>query len=278
MPTQPQTRAERHALRGHAAAPVGAEGWAAPEVRSRPLVVLGVVLAALVIAAATATGERLIEIVAVVLVGLVTAAGWPRLMRSATPGGSTVVLVVTALALGAALFARDVEPFLEHVPAALGVGVIGMCLHPLVQASARTQLARCLAGSALGALIIVAGGVLTSTVVHGGSPVVIVGIALAVAALVDLVTERPAAAVWMLPVGMLVGGLAGLGAHWILEGEPAAWPVLLGVLAAGSALALRRALSQQPQIDTVMGAIAAGAASVLLVGPIVHLVSRLPLA
>lgn len=249
----------------------------APPVRPRPLVVLGAVLAALVLAASAASGERWIEILAVLLLGLVTAVGWPRLVSSPAPGGSTMVLVVTVLALGAALFAQDAEPFLEHVPAALGVGVIGMCLHPLVQASARIDLARCLAGNALGVLVIVAGGVLTSTVALGGSPVVVVCIAVAVAALTDLLTERPRTAAWMLPLGMLVGGLAGLGAHGILEGELVAWPALLGVLAAGAALSLRRVLAQHVEIDTVLGGITAGTASVLLIGPIVHLVSRLPL-
>ena len=278
MSTQPQTRAELRALRGRGVTPGPGEARDAPRVRPRPLVVLGAVLASLLIAAAAATGERLVEVIAVVLIGLLTAVGWPRLLRSPAPGGSTVVLVVTALALGLALVLRDVEPFLENVPAALGAGVIGLCLHPLVQAAAREDLAYSLAGNALGVLVIVAGGVFTSTVVHSASPVVVVGVALAVAALVDLATERPRSAAWMLPVGMLVGGLAGLGSHGLLEGDLAAWPALLGVLAAGVAVAMRRVLSQQPEIDTVTGAVTAGAASVLVVGPIVHLISRLPLA
>ena len=52
---------------------------------------------------------------------------------------------------------------------------------------------------------------------------------------------------------------------------------LVGVLGAGTALSLRRAVSVQPAINDPAGAVAAGVASVLLVGPLLHLVSRLPI-
>lgn len=271
VPIEQQARASRHA-RGR----VRGSNPTAPSTRPRVLVVAGAVVAGLVLAGAAATGERLIEIVAVVLAGLVVAAGWPRLVGSPTPVGSSVVLVVTALALGGALFARGSEPFLEHVPAAVAAGVIAMCLHPLVQASARTDLARGLAGTAFGVVIIACGGVLTSTVPHDSSPVVIAGVALAVAALVDLVTERPRSSAWMIPAGMLVGGLAALLVHWLLDGAAAPWAALVGIVGAGTALCLRRAASQQPAITAAPGAVAAGVASILLVGPLLHLVSRLP--
>ncbi|WP_435202103.1 hypothetical protein [Janibacter sp. GS2] len=273
-PSEQPTRASRHAP-GERARTVDP---ATPAIRPRPLVVAGAVVAALALAGAAASGERVIEVITVVLGGLVVAVGWPRLVRSPTPVGSSAVLAVTALALGGALLAQDSEPFLEQVPAAVAVGIIAMCLHPLVQASARADLARGLAGTALGVVIIACGGVLTSTVPHGSSPVVVAGIALAVAALVDLLTERPRSAAWMVPTGMLVGGIAALLAHWLIDGESAPWAALVGVVGAGAALSLRRATSQQPAIDGVPGAVAAGVASVLLVGPLLHLVSRLPVS
>lgn len=269
----PQTRAARHAQR----AAERAADREAPAPRPRPVVIAATVVAALVLAASAATGERLVEILAIVLAGLVVAVGWPRLVGSPTPVGSSIVLGVTAVTLGAALLVKDGEPLLEHVPAAMAVGIIAMCLHPLVQASARVDLARGLTGTSLGLLVIACGGVLTSTVPHGASPVVIAGIALAVAALADLVTERGALVVWMLPIGMLVGGLSGLAAHWILDSELEPWAALVGVLGAGAALSLRRAVSQQRAVDGVPGGVASGVASVLLVGPLLHLISRLPL-
>lgn len=235
------------------------------------------VVSALVLAGSAASGLRVLEIAVVVLAGLVVAVGWPRLVDSPTPVGSSVVLAVTALALGAALLAKGEEPLLEHVPAAVAAGIIAMCLHPLVQAPARAELARGLAGTALGILVISCGAVLTSTVPHGASPVVIAGIALAVAGLADLVTERGRLVTWMLPIGMLVGGVAGMVGHWILDAELEPWAALVGILGAGVALSLRRALSQQPTVDGALGGVTSGVASVLLVGPLLHLISRLPL-
>lgn len=239
---------------------------------------MGTVVTALALAGAAGSGERLAEITVIVLAGLVVAVGWPHLVGSPSPAGSSVVLGITALAVGGALLVQGSEPFLEQVPAAIAAGVIAMCLHPLVQESARADLARGLAGTALGVVLIACGGLFTSTVPHGAGPVVVAGVALAVPALVDLLTERPRVVRWMLPAGMLVGGLAATGAHWLLDGEAVSWPALVGVVGAGAAVALRRATTQQPAIEGAPGAIAAGAASVLLVGPLLHLVSRLPLA
>lgn len=270
---EPQTRAARHAQR----AAERAADRRAPAPRPRPVVIAGTVVAALVLAGAAATGVRGVEIAAVVAAGLVVAVGWPRLLASPTPVGSSVVLSVTAVALGVALLAKGEEPLLELVPTAVAVGVIGMCLHPLVQESARDQLAKGLAASGLGVLVISCGAVLTSTVPHGASPVVIAGIALAVAALVDLGTERGRLVAWMLPIGMLAGGIAGTLAQWVLDGDLEAWAALVGVLGAGVALSLRRALSQEPAVDGTLGGITCGVASVLLVGPLLHLISRLPI-
>lgn len=249
----------------------------APVPRPRPLVIAGVVVSALVLAGSAASGLRALEIAVVVLAGLVVAVGWPRLVDSPTPVGSSVVLAVTTLALGAALLAKGEEPLLEQVPAAVAAGIIAMCLHPLVQASARADLARGLAGTAPGILVISCGAVLTSTVPHSASPVVIAGIALAVAGLVDLATERGRLVRWMLPIGMLVGGIAGVAAHWVLDARLEPWAALVGVLGAGVALSLRRALSQQSAVDGALGGVTSGVASVLLVGPLLHLISRLPL-
>lgn len=241
------------------------------------MVVAAVVVAALLLAGASATGMRTLEIAAVVLTGLVVAAGWPRLVGSPTPVGSSVVLGVSTLALGAALLAKGDEPLLEHVPAAVAAGVIAMCLHPLVQPSAREDLARGLAGTALGIVVISCGGVLTSALSHGTSPVVVAGVALAVAAMVDLVTERGRLVRWMLPIGMLVGGVVGLLTLWALDSALEPWAALVGVVGAGIALSLRRAASPQPALAGPLGAAASGVASVLVVGPLLHLISRLPL-
>ena len=270
---EPRTRSARHAQR----AVERAADRRAPAPRPRPVVIAGAVVSGLLLAASAATGLRLVEVLAVVVCGLVLSVGWPRLVSSPTPIGSSVVLGVTTLALGAALAAKGSQALLDHVPAAMAVGVIAMCLHPLVQESARPRLAQGLAGTALGVLVLSCGALLTSTVPHSASPVVIAGVALAVAALADLFTENSRLVAWMLPIGMAVGGLTGLVTLGVLGGRVAPWAALVGVLGAGVAVSLRRALSQQRAIDTVRGGVACGVASVLLVGPLLHLISRLPL-
>lgn len=276
VPAEPQTRAARRQALRAGARPLDA-GATAP--RPRVVVVAATVVTGLLLSGAAASGEHLLGVAALVAAGLVVAVGWPRLVRSPSPWGASVVLAVTALALGVALALRDAEPFLEHVPAALASGIIAMCLHPLVQASARLDLARSLTGTGLGVLVIGGSALMLSTGFAGSSgPPVVAGISVAVAALADLVLERPRTSAWMFPVGMLVGGVVGVLAHLVLSGELSAWPALLGVTACGTAVALRRVLAQEPAIDGLPGAVAAGVASVLVVAPLVHLVARLPLA
>lgn len=275
LPAEHESRAARRALRAGAAQ----ADPAAPTARPRPVMAASAVVVALALAAAAGSGERILEVVVIVVAGLLVGAGWPYLVGSRTPIGMSAVLMVTALALGAALLVQAEEPYLEHVPAALALGVVAMCLHPLVQASARVHLAESLAATALGLVIICGGALFASTVFVGaGGPVVVVGVALAVAVLVDLVLERPRLSRWMIPAAMLVGGLTGLLVHALVSGGLDAWPVLLGVTGAGAAVALRRAMAQQPAVDSVPAAVAAGAASILLVAPLVHLVARLPLS
>lgn len=274
VPAERESRAARRALRagGLQADP------ATPTARPRPVMAAAAVIVALALAAAAGSGERILEVVVIVVAGLVVGAGWPRLVGSRSPIGMSIVLMVTALALGGALLVQGEEPYLEHVPAALALGVVAMCLHPLVHASARVHLAQSLAATALGLVVICGGALFASTVFVGtGGPVVVVGVALAVAVLVDLVLERPGLSRWMIPAAMLVGGLTALLVHALLDGGLDAWPALLGIIGAGAAVALRRAMTQQPAVDSVPAAVAAGAASILLVAPLVHLVARLPL-
>lgn len=273
-PAEHESRAARRALRAGAdrVDPTG------PVARPRPVVAAAAVVVALALSAAAGSGERILEIVVIVVAGLLVGAGWPRLVGSRAPIGMSVVLMVSALALGGALLVQGEEPYLEHVPAALALGVVAMCLHPLVQASARVHLAESLAATALGLVIICGGALFASTVFVGaGGPVVVVGVALAVAVLVDLVLERPGLSRWMIPAAMLVGGLTALLVHVLIGDGLDAWPALLGVTGAGAAVALRRAMAQLPAVDSVPAAVAAGAASILLVAPLVHLVARLPL-
>lgn len=246
-------------------------------VRPRPLVVLGAVLAGIVVTLAGLSGQHLADVAAVLVTGLVVARGWPRLVRSPAPVGAGVVLALTTLALAVALLLQSGPPRLQQVPVAVAGGVVLMCLHPLVREDARTRLAELLTGTSLGILVLVSGAVLVTTHPVDATVATVAGVSVSVAALVDLVLERPGTAAWMLPVEMLVGGVVGLLVHVTLGEGGEAGPVLVGLAAAAVALCLRRAISQQPALTTAPGAVAAGVASVLFVGPVVLALARMPI-
>lgn len=264
------TRAARRAL----AARTPAVDLTAPPCRPRPLVVTAAVVTGLVVAVAALLDSRATLLGTFTVLGLLVAAGWPRLVRAATPAGSSVVLGVTTVALTAALALRDTDPLLDHVPVALALGVVAMCLHPLISPRAREDLAGTLVGSALGIAVLTAGAVLVTTPEGYRTPLLVGGVAIAVAALPDLLTEKPRTEPWMLPVGIFVGGLAGLVTEAVSGGAVVAWAALVGMLGAGIALSLRRVLAQSRAVDSVAGGIASGVASVLVSGPAVHLLAR----
>lgn len=277
MTTDGPTRATRSARRAEAARtaqPSAAPAPDAPPIRPRPLVVTATVVAGLLVAAAAALSSHVVLVGLFLALGVVMSGGWPRLVRSQTPRSAAAVLLATTVALAAVLALREDEPFLDHVPAALALGVVAMCLHPLVVARAREELAVTLAGSALGIAVLTCGAVLVTTPEGVRTPLLAAGISLAVAAVPDLATERRRSEAWMLPVGILVGGLVGLVAEAASGGDVVAWSALVGMLGAGVALSLRRVLAQSPAVDGVAGGVAAGVASVLVAGPVVHLVAR----
>lgn len=268
---EPVTRATLRArhIGDPAAAPLDPE---APPARPRPLVAVGAVLAGLVLAGLSRLDGSLPLIVGYLVLGLVVVVGWPRLLGSATPVGSSLVLLTALVGIATALAVR--EPVdLALVTVGVGAGVVAMCLQPLVQAPARETLAAHLAASALGIAVLTCGAVLLTAPATGGYPVAVAGVAVAVAAVADLATERPGRQAWMLPVAVLLGGLGGLATSLALDGGLGAWAALLGMLVAGVALCLRRMLAQLPAIDSP-AAPAAGVASVLVVGPVVHLLAR----
>ncbi len=263
--------------RGRRGGPSAVEA-AAPIARPRPLVALGAAGAGVLVAAGGLAGGQELGIVALLLCAGVVAFGWPRLVRSPEPVGAATVLGVTSVALAVALLARSQAPLLHHVPIAVAGGVVAMCLHPIVREGARARLVDLLAGTSVGILVLVSGAVLVTTFAVSEEVTAIGVLSVAVVAGVDLLLERPRTAAWMLPAAMLLGGVVGVVVGAVLGVGLAAWPALVGLVSAAVALCLRRALSPQPSMDTTRGALAAGVASVLLVGPVLHALARLPIS
>lgn len=240
----------------------------------RPVVAAGAVVAGLAVALAALTSSDQLLVGVVTVGALLVAVGLPRLGRLATPVAGSAVLAITALALAAARLSVDQDPLLEAAPVAAGVGIILMCLIPLVDARVRAQLTRWLVTLSFGIGILLCGIVLTVVAGDARRPLVVAGVAVAVSAVVDVVLERPRTHAWMLPIAMLIGGVAGLVVTLVVSGQVLLWGLLVGVLTAGVALATRRLASPLPTMAAPGAAVGVGAASVLVVGPVVLTLTR----
>ena len=267
----PQTRAARRAQQGsHGLPPERPQTAAVP----RPVVAAGAVVVGLALALAALTTSTVLLVAVVTAAGLLLTLGLPRLAGLATPLAASGVLAVTALALAAARLSTESDPWLEAAPVAAAVGVILMSLVPLVDGRVRAELTRWLMTVALGIGLLMCGIVLTIVAGDARRPLVVAGVAVAVSAIVDVLLERPRLHAWMLPVAMLLGGLAGLVVTLVVSGQVLVWGLLVGVLAAGVALAARRVAVPVPRASEPGAAVAVGAASVLVVGPVVLTLTR----
>ena len=227
----------------------------------------------LAVAVASTATEHSLLIGVVALCAVLVAVGLPRLVGLVGARASSVVLLLTTAGLVAARMFKEGEPLLEVVPFAAAGGFVMACLTPLVSAAARQQLTWWLSATSLGVLLLVSGFVLTG-VSDARRPVIVAAVAIAVSAVVEVIMTRGRARSWLLPVTMAVGGIAGLVVELAVRDEMLVWAVLVGVLAAGIALALRQVLAQLPRIDEPIGSIATGAASLLVVGPVVLTLAR----
>lgn len=270
-----ETRAARRAQRvGGSSGSTVAAPTDRVENRPRPVVAASTVVVALALALASLAGSHAVVVGVLVLGGLLVAAGLPLLSGIKDTVASSIVLAATLAGLGATLLLQDSDPHLELTPIAVGGGIILACLTPLVRSRVREQLTPWLATTFCGIGLLLCGTVYAAVVADGRAPLLVAAVAIAMSSLVDLGLERPRLHAWMLPVSMLVGAIAGLATQLVTSGQVLVWAALVGLLSAGVALSLRRLLSQQNAVDEPLGGIAAGAASVLVVGPVVLTLAR----
>lgn len=270
--SNPETAPTRASRRGQHA--TRSELPASEPSRPRPVVAAASIVLGLALALAATNQSDALMLGSYIAAVLCVGCGLPLLAAVPAPRSSASVIVATGIGLAVSRAATDTEPLLEVAPVAAGIGIVLMCLVPLVHARARAQLTPWLTATALGIAVALCGIVLTIVESDERAPVVVAGVAVAVSALVDLALERPRLHVWMLPVAMVAGGAAGLLVELVVSGEVLLWAVLVGVLSAGVALAVRRLVSRQQALERPVAALAAGATSVLVVGPVVLTLAR----
>jgi len=208
----PLTRAQRRA-----AAPRTVRA----RVRRQPLVV--VALSGLI--ALTGFSHPFLVALAVALAGLVVAWGWAPLLGLPSPRGTSAVLAVgVAACVGAAALTTD-DPFLEWIPGALAVSLIGAFLHQLLRRDGRPRLTESVAGSGAGLAILSMGvAYIPLPRTLGGSETLAAAMAaLALSALADLATASRRLRPWALPIAMVLGGAAAT-VVGLLDGRRASEP------------------------------------------------------
>lgn len=269
-PAAPVTRAQRRA-----AAPRTVRA----RVRHQPLVVASVVALSGLIAL-TGFSHPFLVALAVGLAGLVVAWGWAPLLGLPSPRGTSAVLAVgVAACVGAAALTTD-DPFLEWIPGALAVSLIGAFLHQLLRRDGRPRLTESVAGCGAGLAILSMGvAYIPLPRTLGGSETLAAAMAaLALSALADLATVSKRLRPWALPIAMVLGGAAAT-VVGLLDGRPDPAPAaLIGVLVAGIAHATRRIIAVLPTMASARSQLVSGASSVLMCGVVAYALGRILVA
>lgn len=269
--TAPTRASRRAARRAEAAADVRAS-----ESTPVPVVTTVVTIALALLIAVSGFSGQLTTGVALVFCGVVLSWGWTTLLGSPSPRWSGVVVGVGAVSVPAtAGLTADAEQ-LRWLPVAIGVTLILGFLQQLLRTD-RTRLTEGLAGTIAGLAVATAGAPAAVVPVYrdGADFLLAAMVALVVGALVEQLGRLGSGHRWVLAPVLLAGGLAAYGVAFIVGGSLSALAaVLIGVLVAGVSHVLRRVMAVQPTAAAVPSAAANGAASVLVVGVLVYLLTR----
>lgn len=267
--SQPMSRAARRALRD--GIPLGGTDTA-------PLLPFAVggtwVLAILLTVAAYA--DPLVLVGVNLLVGVIVALGWPRLLGTATPRATSVILLAVALGAAAASLVDD-DPYLRWTPLVIAGGLVLTFVWQLARRDGRLGLTGSVAATLFGVAVITLATVLNplARTLHGTDIVAVTMASIALGAVADLLTGRPKFHVWMLPAAMLLGGWAAAATSFFLGNPAPGQGLLIGVLAAAVSHATRRILGVLPGAQTRLGQLTVAASSVSLVAVVAYVLARI---
>ena len=238
---------------------------------SRPVAVVAtVVLAALLVLALLA--DPVLLAAGLAWAGIVVAWGWPSLLGSSSRFGSSLAIGVTAVLAPASAAATSDEPYLRLVPVALVLGLAVMFGHQMVRRDGRPRLTESIGITSLGLAVVALGTTwMPLSRSDRATDIALIGfVSIAVGSLADLAAGFERVRPWMLPVAMLLGGVAALVAAAVL-GTPGAGPAaLVGFLCAAVSHATRRMLSVLPAVASVRGQLSMAAASLLVPGVVAY--------
>ena len=214
---------------------------------------------------------------AVGFASVVLAWGWVRLTDAPAPRVAAVVLGAGAVAIAAAAGLTRTDPYLVWVPVAVAVSVMAAFLHQVFRGDGRPRLTEGVASST-GALAVMASGAAFIPLPyypHGGSWALVAVLGVAAASLPALLLGGRLSPGWVLLAALVLGTGASVVAAGLVTGIALGGAALVGVLAAGISHSTMRVLFALPGATTTQGAVAVGAAGVLVVGVVVYLLARI---
>ncbi|WP_460629606.1 hypothetical protein [Intrasporangium mesophilum] len=229
-------------------------------------------VAALALLVAALAGYAAMLGVTLVL-ALVLAWGWPVLAGSFTPNATSVVLVVSSVAIVLSALRDD----LRWLAAAVAFGIVLSFLAQLIRRTGREGLVLTLLAS-FGGLAVTASGataVVAANTDHGTAVAVIAMAAVGASVVADLLAGRRAVSPLLGIVALVVSSVVAMLAGSWFDGVSALTSLGIGAAAGTVSWSLRRVFALSPAMVTVRGQVGAGVGSVLAIGAIVNLFAAL---
>lgn len=235
----------------------------------RILTLVATLLSAVLIAVSASAGQGILA-AALAFGSLVIAWGWPRATGLPSPKGSSGVLALAALLLVGSVVAAEQSPYLRWTAGALAIALVAMFLQQLLRRDGRPRLAESVMGTAFG-LVVLASATAYLPVVHVEAGPQLIACAMAAIAAgtgADLLVGHRVVRPWLLPLSMVLGGLASVATSLVVAAPDIPPAALVGVACAALSHAFRRLLSPEAGSYSSQGQIATGVASVAMSGPL----------
>ncbi|WP_062462581.1 hypothetical protein [Demequina soli] len=233
---------------------------------------IGAAAAALVAVGGFLGPRYLAVVVLALIVGL--ALGWPVLLRASRRRTASVILSVGgALALVAVLLGRS-APHLRHMVVAVALMVVAALVSEVFWPSTRGRAVTSVAATT-GGIIVVASGTawVAAARTHGAEDLVVTGgVALAVSAVVSVITRNP-----QLNTGLalLLGTATGAGTGALFPELPWYAGAGVGLLCAVIITLLQELARREPRQKGWMAGMSSAIAPVLAAGALVYIGGRL---
>lgn len=234
-------------------------------------------VAGVIFVAVSAAAGPIILLLALLLGSLIIAWGWPRAAGLPSPKGSSAVLAIASLLLMGLVAAAETDPRLRWASAALALGLVAMFIHQLTRRDGRPRLTESVMGTSLG-LVIIASGAAYLPLVHltiGPQLIACAMAAIAAGCAADLLVGMPAVRPWLLPMSMVLGGIASVLASLVVSAPALPPAALIGVSAAALSHVTRRLLAPEAGSYSSQGQIATGIASIAMVGSLLWAINAL---